>query len=76
MSTYIRNAQYFVVNWVADPHQLNADPDPSVHFNAYPDPTPVRLMRIGVWIHIRLMQFCDHCSTDLPRLHFEPLRRH
>ncbi len=31
---------------VADPHHLNADPDPAFHFNADPDSAPLQSDRI------------------------------
>jgi hypothetical protein len=32
----------YTVRKVADPHHLNADPDPVFHFNANPDPAPLQ----------------------------------
>jgi hypothetical protein len=47
---------------VADPHNLNADPDPAIHWNvenADPDSVPH---------NIKVMRICDHLSTDPPSL--------
>jgi hypothetical protein len=34
------------------------------------------LMRIRIRILVKVMLICGHWSTDLPGLHFEPIRRH
>jgi hypothetical protein len=36
LSTRIKNSES--LNSVADPHHLDADPDPACHFDADPDP--------------------------------------
>jgi hypothetical protein len=38
ISQNLKNKILEVFNSVADPHQLNADPDPAFNFNADPDP--------------------------------------
>jgi hypothetical protein len=42
-------------NRVAYPHHLYADPDPSFHFNAYPNPN-VHLLRIRLRILFLVMR--------------------
>jgi hypothetical protein len=58
---------------VADPHHLDADPDPSFHFVAGPDtpfyfdadPDPnFSLVRIWILLLIRVLQICEHRHTD------------
>ncbi len=38
--------QHGVQPQIADPHHLNADPDPALRFNHNPDPAPYQMMRI------------------------------
>jgi hypothetical protein len=54
-----------LLNNVADPYHIDADPDPPVHFDVDPDPSYIKVRRI--------------CNTALtvcepPRLSFETLR--
>jgi hypothetical protein len=69
---------------VADPHHLNADPNPAFQFNEDPDPAfhvnadpdpAFNLLRIWICIllFIKMMRIGDHLSiADPPRLHCGP----
>ncbi len=55
---------------VADPHHLDAGPDPAFYFNENAD-LDFTLMRIRILLLIKVMEICDHWSLD-PTLYRAP----
>jgi hypothetical protein len=52
------------IHRVADPHQLNADPDPAFHFNVDPDPDPAFYFNADPGLHFEPLGL--HCECPKP----------
>ncbi len=81
----VPHCEVFTVELVAGPHHVDADPDPAFHlmririllFTLMRIPIPIRLftlMRIRIRLLIKVMQVCNHWTTDRPRFQGEPQR--